>query len=169
MDFYKLHSTPKNLHGHHEADSVVPERVMSKVRRGMLINDAQKKTIAKSARHSYEYAYWYLEGPFPMGEDAIATDAYSSYEYAKNVLRKPFPKGEPAILTKGHFIWLYSKFIIEKRWPKGEEALLKLKDSYYALIYAQDVVKKRWPEAEPMIAKDPIDKRSYEDKFGVRI
>jgi len=56
------------------------------------------------AGDSYNYAKHILNGPFKLGEKAIATDAYYSFMYAHDVLGDRFEMGEEAIKKDKH-IW----------------------------------------------------------------
>ena len=46
--------------------------------------------IAKNSHYSLVYAKYVLNGPFPLGESAIANDIFYSKEYTQDVLKKNF-------------------------------------------------------------------------------
>jgi len=77
--------------------------------------------IAQDARWALNYAYSVLEGPFPLGESAIATSSQYSYEYAGIIGR--FPLGEKAIATDGKNSLYYATCIIQSRFILGEAAI----------------------------------------------
>mgnify|MGYP000614926337 CR=1 FL=1 len=54
--------------------------------------------IAKDAKYSYWYAKFVLNGPFPLGEPAIASNAWNSLYYAQ-AINDRFKLGEPAIYS----------------------------------------------------------------------
>jgi|WetSurMetagenome_2_1015567.scaffolds.fasta_scaffold798585_2 lambda repressor-like predicted transcriptional regulator len=134
MDLYKYHAKSAILQGHHEADDLVPERIMKIVRTGKKLTQKQEDVISKDKNHAYEYAVNYLEKPWPKGEDAIAKDSWLAYRYA-HFFRKPFPKGEDAISKNATWAYWYAAEILTRRWPKGEGTIAK--SEYYADLYYQ--------------------------------
>lgn len=88
--------------------------------------------ICESARHSYYYSNYILNGRFELGEAAISTNPSFSYWYAQFVLKGRFILGETAICTSKYYTVEYAKNIVEGRFPLGEEIILT---SAYAYAY----------------------------------
>ena len=70
--------------------------------------------IAKSAKYSYRYAGEILNGPFKLGEKAIATGPWESLFYAKEILKGQFPLGEPVIAKSTEYSKEYTKNVLKK-------------------------------------------------------
>jgi hypothetical protein len=77
MNLYQFHKNPHLIHGHKQADEVVPDIVWNKY-------SHDPKELKKR-------------------EDALAKDPEYAYMYALDILKKPWPKGE-ATIAKNHFI-----------------------------------------------------------------
>jgi hypothetical protein len=155
MDLYKFHSKPDKLHGHHEANDMVPARIKPLVLKNkslVKINEKQKKSIARDAELSYLYALQQKKR-FPEGEPAISKDAGWSLFYAQDVIKGAWPEGEDTIATDAEYSIDYATYVIKKRFPKCEPNLLKNQNAYQLINYARDVIKGPWPEAEPLILK----------------
>ena len=61
-----------------------------------------------------EYTKYVLNGPFPLGEKAIAKDADYSLLYAKYILKQRFNLGEPTIFKDDYVRLAYtSQFNIQ--------------------------------------------------------
>lgn len=98
-------------------------------------------SVSRNADHSYYYTRAVLQGPFPLGEPAIATSAKFSYYYARYVLKEPFPLGEEAIAMKAEVAIMYARYVLHGRFELGE----------------------------PQIARLINYKRDYEKEFGVKL
>jgi hypothetical protein len=61
------------------------------------IDQEALQEIALDPRASYNYAYMFIQKPFPLGESAIARSSKYSFRYAINVLGARFKLGEEAI------------------------------------------------------------------------
>jgi lambda repressor-like predicted transcriptional regulator len=149
MDLYKFHKTPKILHGHHEADDVVPSRILNSMDNDRPLNKKQIETLLKHPNTAYRYAR-HLGKRFPEGEDIISKDPKYAYWYASQVLEEPWLKGEEAILKDPFYASYYARDILNKRWPKAEDIIAKEADAAY--IYAKYVIKGPWPKGENAIA-----------------
>jgi hypothetical protein len=123
--------------------------------------------ISTSTKYSYEYAYWILQGPFKLGEAAIATDAEFSYFYARNVLKSGvysygdgrFELGEPIISTSAYYSYCYAKHVLEGRFELGEPEIAT--SAEYSVLYARDVIRGPFKLGEPAIFSEGEWKHRY--------
>jgi len=70
----------------------------------------QEAIISKSSYYSYKYARTILNGPFPLGEPAIASNAWNSLYYSQ-VINDRFKLGEPAIYSDLKCANEYDRFL----------------------------------------------------------
>jgi lambda repressor-like predicted transcriptional regulator len=125
MDIYKFHKNPKDLHGHHEANDIVIDRIWSKLRKQKdRATPKQEEIISKNAQYSYRYAFYIIKGPWPKGEEIISKNAHYAYAYARDVIDGPWPKGEESIAKDPHYACYYVLDVLQKPWPKGEKQIL---------------------------------------------
>jgi hypothetical protein len=96
--------------------------------------DFLKEALSKSW-YAFYYAEEVLDGPFPLGEIAIANAASESLDYAANVLKGPFPLGEPALATNCLFSYWYAQEVLKAPFPLGELAISK--DPKYQTLYKE--------------------------------
>lgn len=155
MDLYKYHHKPEKLHGHHEADDIVHDRIkhlLQKSKNLVKINEKQKKSISRNAEMSYLYALQQRER-FPEGEEVISKDPNWALYYAQDVIKGPWPEAEDTIAKDPETTVDYAIAVLKKRFPKGEQILLKSGETYQIINYVREVLKKPWPAAEPIILK----------------
>lgn len=156
MDFYKYHSEPKKLSGHHEADDIVADRIIIAIRSEKLkvedLTSKQLDTLSRNAKTAYIFAHSILKKRWPKGEDAIAKNAKYSHKYAYFVLKDRFPKGEEIISKDPETAYWYAEDVIKGPWPKGEDAIAK--DGTASYYYAREHLKgKRFKKGEPSILR----------------
>ena len=113
MDLYKYYSNPEQLNRYAEADDIVPARIYAKSQSGPQLTPKQINTLAKDTKYAYLYARYILNGPFPLGEDAISKDAWGAFYYARHILKSPFPKGEDAISKDATYAGLYAYSVLK--------------------------------------------------------
>ena len=116
LDIFKFHTDPTKLKGHgndivslyHWLDKFLDKNAMPELKnQSNYINNKSKieHIIASGdSEDAYNYAKHILNGPFKLGEKAIATDAYSSFMYAHDVLRGRFEMGEE-VMKKDKSYW----------------------------------------------------------------
>lgn len=107
--------------------------------------------IAKSPKVAFEYARKILQGPFPLGEAAIASESYTALEYALQIKGR-FPLGEAIIAQNAERSLTYARDVLNGYFPAGEAAIAS--DAKTAYEYAKDVLNAQWPCAEPILAID---------------
>lgn len=146
MNLYSLHSHPKKLHRHEEADNAILSVFWEKYKNNPKELNKREDIIAKDAKHSYEYAIQVLKDRFPKGEPVIAKNAHLAVYYAMHILKDRFVKAEEAIATNATYARFYSVFVLKKPWPLGEATIAK--DSKEANLYLD-----RFPERKAALEK----------------
>ena len=133
MFLHKLHNKPEEL-DHYDDLDLVPSIAWEKYKNSPDELRKREKLWVRAAETVYYYAKKVLNGPFPLGEPAIAKDAQWSYMYTYDVLkRKPFKLGEPEIAKDAHWSYMYAVYVLNGQFKLGEPAIAK--DPHYSEIY----------------------------------
>lgn len=111
MNLYEFHTNPENLLYIDVIQETYPSFFFTRYRKTPTELKKREKYIALEPEYAYKYARFVLEGPFPLGEDAIATSAEYSVRYAETVLFGPFSKGEKAIAESDLWSTMYTSTI----------------------------------------------------------
>ena len=115
MNLYEFHTNPENLLYMDAIQETYPSFFFTRYRKTPTELKKREKYIALEPEYAYKYARFVLEGPFPLGEDAIATSAEYSVRYAETVLFGPFSKGEKAIAESDskQYAQYYAKYVLK--------------------------------------------------------
>ena len=62
-------------------------RLLVALYRYNFISKELRNIIAGNPTNAFNYARYVIEGPFPMGEKAIATNEHFSFKYAREILK----------------------------------------------------------------------------------
>ena len=91
-----------------------------------------EKIISKDPYWSNLYARDIINGPFELGEEAIASSIYYSYWYSNDVLKGQFSLGEKIISNDPGTSFHYAKFVIKKPFYLGHFTIFNssFKDDY---------------------------------------
>jgi len=148
IDLKKLVTHPKKLKTY--KTHISPEEAYTRLMKGET-DEYLVRAVAKDPQYAYDYARYALQGPFPLGEPAIASRLYLSYLYALSVLNGPFPLGEPEIAKHPGYAYKYARDALRGPFLIGEPEIAK--DPQYAYHYAKNVLKGPFTLGEPEIAK----------------
>jgi len=138
LDLKNLVSDPKKLKTY--KTHISPEEAYTRLMKGQKA-EYLVRAVAKDPEFAFAYAYYVLNGRFPLGEPAIAKSSKYACYYARYVLEKPFPLGEPAIAKDAEDAYWYADDILEGPFPLGEPAIYQ--DRYFKSQYERDILRDR--------------------------
>jgi hypothetical protein len=163
IDLKKLVSDPTKLKTYDT--HIGPEEAYDRLLKGEK-DEYLVRAVAKDPELAFEYAYVVLEGPFPLGEPAIATSAEWSYDYAKHV-KGPWPPGEPAIAKDSGWAFAYARHVLDGRFPLGEPAIYRDPETSYNYKKFLRLLKET-NEAIDLknLVSDPAKLKTYDTHIG---
>lgn len=100
--------------------------------------------ISQNGETSYLYALRVLNGPFPLGEDAIALRPEWAVRYARFIIKRRFPKAEEKISSCPELCYEYFAHVVKKKLPKKmHQAMLMLSfrhpQNYFIAKYLNEI------------------------------